>query len=68
MNDGTIHLYDTSSITNGSISRLQCLFSSLKLHMWIFQAAARAPYSPTHPIVQPVSFLLDVRAEAPSQM
>lgn len=48
MNDGSSHLYDTSSnhITNGSFGRLQCLFSSLKLHMWIFQAAARVPYLP----------------------
>lgn len=65
MNDGTSHLYDTSSnhITNGSFGRLQCLFSSLKLHMWIFQAAARSALSPTDH-----SFLLCATAEAPAEM
>lgn len=48
MNDGTSHLYDTSSnhITSRSFAKLQCLFSSFKLHMWISQAAARVPYRP----------------------
>lgn len=48
---------------NGSFGRLQCLFSSLKLHMRIFQAAARSALSPTDH-----SFLLCATAEAPTEM